>query len=178
MAFTDDFNRANASTLGSPWVDLLGPFGISSNQAGVTTSGPSLSVVPGGANDIIRVTVSHLDTGGSDSGLVFRAADDTHHWRFTISSSAVKLTKVNGSSTDVWSDTWAGADGDELEVDLSDGASIKVSANATLLHTETDSFNDTEDQHGLYDASGFPLFDDFSLTSPPAANTGGMFFSC
>jgi RHS repeat-associated protein len=64
--FTDDFNRANSSTLGSNWLTELGTMQVSSNKALATAAGTNLAVYTGG--DVADVDVSADMTVPATSG--------------------------------------------------------------------------------------------------------------
>ena len=102
--FSDDFNRADASTLGSQWTQVYGSFGIRNNQASNLFGGSNIAVAPqaSGASQIEADLTSTNNNFGPRLGIVFGYKDNLNYYaayRQAGGTSAIGLVKVvNGKS--------------------------------------------------------------------------------
>src|SRR5262249_53324076 len=104
--FADNFNRADAPTLGScpvtpggtpkPWVQQSGTMGIASNQA-VATSGSGLTTLDsGGPNGDLQFTIAALGTGAPRP--MFRGTDASNYLMIQAYGGVYYLFQVAGGS--------------------------------------------------------------------------------
>jgi hypothetical protein len=71
QSFFDDFNRADAGTLGSNWTNQAGSLGIATNRAISSGGGVNQATVNGISNALGTYTISvDADTGGAAGGYV------------------------------------------------------------------------------------------------------------
>lgn len=172
--FSDNFNRANAATLGStsgesrPW------------QVGATTGTPTWSIVSDQAmltasatgnavawveaylaDGTLQVTVP---TAGAahGAGVVFRVTDGINYYYLARATSAdfhyALWKRVAGTATQIGAtSTVTITSGDVIQVVLA-GSSIVVKVNGTTLFTVTDTTFLTATKHGLY-ATGSTALD-------------------
>lgn len=182
----DDFTRSDSTTnLGSAspggaWTQDNGTWGISSNQAYISSgSGASIATIDASESDVdIRVKVS-ASAGGGNAGLVFRYSDANNYWRafWDGSSGNIFLQKVvSGSGTTFVNTGVTGgfAAGDQIRV-LASGSSIKLYHEGDRYGTVTDSHNSTATKHGLWINQATPTnwrLDDFRCQGLPATPTG------
>lgn len=102
--FTDDFNRADASTLGSSWTIHSGTFGISSNKAVPLTQG-SLEGYWGMATvldpaPVQDVTVDLASSGTVNVGIAFGVVDanNYYYWHQQLGIGGGYFRKVVGGN--------------------------------------------------------------------------------
>jgi hypothetical protein len=176
---TDDFNRSNADTLGSPWSahgDAV--WGIRSNQAALV-SGTSRCVATrrdvASGNVNIKVKVTEVDSAGVR--IVFRSNSAGTSFVEAFYSVAGAYTVINtvvsGTETAVSDFTFPGSsvqNGDIIEVNA-DGADIDLyrtrGGTRTLINgTGSSSHNSTEIGHGICSVANTALrYDDFEVTA-------------
>lgn len=197
MTFSDDFNRANAATLGSPWVvaDLDYPldgsgstWSIDTNRAycsAVTEVGNRGSVyIDGGSPDgTLEVTWATVGPVTDATGLAFRIdfADLTwpHQSYYLATRSALRYVPASGVGG--WSTSYTTnvtTAGDVLTVVLN-GGDIEVKLNGTTVAHEDGTFRDTSHNltsqlHGMFQvvtSDSVTRYDDFSWT-PVTTPTG------
>lgn len=115
VTFSDNFNRADSSTVGNGWVEVSGDFSISSNQLTSTLVDNSIitqdSTLPTYADYYVSATVYPLFGADSDGfeGIIARYTDSTHFYylswgRGSITSGLVLNVKNGASDTVIGSD--------------------------------------------------------------------------
>lgn len=145
--FSDDFNRAGGSGLGSPWVDVAGAWDISFNKAHLVTTdgaGYDQAIVTLGADGTFSVDMQ-LDS--VLSGIVFRQSDTNNFWVFLINGAGTVLRKIVAgvpSTVGTGSSNSAGT----LSV-ICSGSSIDCQFGGVSEITTTDSFNAAATGGGL-----------------------------
>ena len=81
FSFTDDFNRADSSDLGSNWTLQVGTIGVSGNQAASNTSLANYATVNGYTGDYVSTTVSvdvyDINQGQAYVALMFGIENDS-----------------------------------------------------------------------------------------------------
>ncbi|MDN4525313.1 chitobiase/beta-hexosaminidase C-terminal domain-containing protein [Fictibacillus fluitans] len=160
---SDDFNRADASVLGSAttgqaWNVTAGTWGISGNQ--MTTPGANAAAwVDAGTSN---VKVSAILQAAADSGLLLRFKNDNNYFRIVrVASSVYFQKKVDGTMNTVQIISSSLAVGDKLSV-VANGPAIEVFKNDVSIFTTTDaSFLDST-KHGIT-ALNASKFDDFKI---------------
>ncbi len=140
VLWSDDFNRADADTLGTGWTTSGGTVGIRSNAAGVlsTTGGTAYAIRGGAADGVFKATVSVPGTGGPY--LVARyatgvAADSLVVRRNTAGNWALQK-RVSGTATYVHESTTPVAAGDKITLTLN-GTTVALAVNGTQLWSGT-----------------------------------------
>jgi hypothetical protein len=176
---TDDFNRSNADTLGSPWlVTTAGDYGIRSNQAAPLNGTGRVNcwrrdVTSGNAN--VKVTLK--TTGAGNARVIFRANAAGTSYMEAVFAAAGAYTLINqysgGTETQVGDFYFPGtafqAD-DILEVNC-DGSDLQLwrtrSGTRTRVNAATtSSFNSTEYGYGFGVVNDTNArFDDFEVTA-------------
>lgn len=144
---TDDFNRANAGTLGANWVANTGAWGIVSNQASAT-SDDSLSSYDGGvswpANQWSQATMkANIGTAlNSAHGMAVRcstlATVDTGYVSYCSTAGTQLYLAVAGSFTSLGTETgnvWAANDVSYLEAQ---STTVLAKRNGTTALSATD----------------------------------------
>jgi len=164
--FADDFNRADAGTLGStsaeakPWT-IYGTgaaWSITANQAGLTalTGSSAVAYVDAQKTDgILRATLAAVGAGKA-TGLAFRGSDLTNQFYLSReSSTALKWSlfkRVAGTVTNLGNSGVLIAAGDQLAVTLA-GSNISVSINGVQAIAATDAAHAANKLHGLFGSS-------------------------
>jgi lysophospholipase L1-like esterase len=125
--FADNFNRADAPTLGScpvtpggtpqPWVQQSGNIGIASNQAVATSASGLATLDCGGPNGDLQFTIAALGTGAPRP--MFRGTDANNYLMIQASGGVYYLFQVAGGSPGHY-DVIPGtpANGDVIKVSL------------------------------------------------------------
>lgn len=140
----DSFNRANnTASLGNDetgriWTAHTGTWGINGNQAYVSAgSGDSHATIDSGIKSfLVEVTLATIDT---ESGLVFRYADENNWFRFVVSGGAFYLQKkIAGALTTLSSFTQTPGNGDILKIIVNKNDTIQAFRNNVLKATITD----------------------------------------
>jgi hypothetical protein len=175
---TDNFDRDNAETLGSPWLNHGSTWGIRSNAAAlIANNGLSIATRRDVAAANVTVKFKVTVIGSGNTRVVVRANAAGTHWIecvFAAAGSYVTVNEVtNGSGTTV-----GGFPG--LPNSLQAGETIEVAANGStielyrtttggtraLIHTVTSTFNQTEVGVGFGCFNDTAVrFDDFEATA-------------
>lgn len=169
-SFSDNYNRADAATLGPAYAYQIG-FSIVSGTALVASSGFGVAVFDAGAPDVtITTTLGQINPGGgSGAGIYLRYTDANNYTRLThrgppqyqryVAGSIAAQVNLTGLGTPVTGDT--------MTV-VASGTSFIVKKNGTTTDTFTDAGNtSTATKHGIYagpSAFGPDSFDDLSIT--------------
>jgi len=137
---SDNFNRANAGTLGANWIANIGNWGIVSNQASMTTD-DSLSCYDGGItwpNDqwsqCTTITPSAVINGGPGPTVRTAASGDTAYGMWAGSSGGISIQLANAGSFSTLSST-AGTtvtSGDVIYIEVQ-GTNIVAKKNASTI---------------------------------------------
>lgn len=176
FGFSDDFARADASTLGAtvsgkPW--LVEPAatvqGITTQQAWVARSGalgPTYGALEANVSDGTVEVEIIAHTGGA-TGLALRVADISNYLRFTRSSTQWRLEKtIAGALTVVWS---VGAAAPVAPIKLKAvmaGTAIQLYADGVLLNTLTVAELVGNTKHGIYNSGDANTrFDNIKFTA-------------
>jgi hypothetical protein len=159
VVYSDNFDRADATTLGSDWSLVANNFGISGNQTynkgGVNGTTQALAVKETSRADDIKVSVDVISnlTANYPSqvgiGAVFRYQDSNNYWSYGINNGKFALVKVQGGTSTVYpmitnSLTFPIT----LTVELR-GSAIYCSGNGTDIYTIQDSGLQTATKHGF-----------------------------
>lgn len=175
MSVLDTFNRADSATsLGTTsdgttvWTDLVGTWGILSNQAYLAANATdALTVIDAGTADGTVSVVCRTTVG--NQGIAFRVVDASNYWRavFVTANSIYVQQCVAGVLTNMGGTpmTQALADGDVLSVVLS-GTSIVVQLNGVTKVSITDATFQTATKVGLCQSVGGDpsyKYDDFTV---------------
>ena len=160
-SYSDDFNRANAATLGANWTEYNVEHEIVSNQAEPTTAGTAGSFYASLlATDDHYSQATLANIAGTSLGVAARAssigtADSStgalYLWRYNGSNSTGLLKKPASSSTytaigTAYSATLA--NGDVLKIEVN-GSTIKGYVNGVERASVTDTDNATGKQAGF-----------------------------
>lgn len=155
--WADDFNRANATTLGEPYSDPTAAWGISSNQAYIHTDRSTrmafyLDIEDGDID--VRCSV----TPGQTCGLIVRSNGTTYENEIVVdlngAGNYIGIAKFNNWSwswVDGASVTWT--PGDTMRVRC-EGSSVKLFQNDTELLDLTLSDHQAQTRIGFYVDSG------------------------
>lgn len=145
MAITDDFNRANAGTLGANWTDTVPGMGIVNNRAranGATSY--NFSYYSGSAwdgNHTSQVTLSAVIGNMAGPTVRQQAGSDTCYMLFCFPYlNTVQLYKnIAGTKTMLVDYGVGSADGDVMKLEVS-GTTLKAYKNTVQIGTDyTDS---------------------------------------
>jgi hypothetical protein len=170
--FSDDFNRANSSNLGSDWTENVGDAAITSNKLTITTAAANLTynTNPTTKDQYAKITLSTEDNNNQIR--LRNDATETTHYRYNFrgnNSDTVMLRVLSGSGTLVSSQgghTYANGDTISAEVETTDASTVVI---RTFINgSEHDSYSDTDanriDSNGsvtLNFASTSVVLDDF-----------------
>jgi len=165
--FVDDFNRADASVLGTTsfgakaWATFAGTvaapttatWNILSGKAYTSVSqADACAIITSASTDgTLELVISTQSTGYGDSGLVFRYVDQDNFWLLWADKTSGKykvMKKSGGTFTTVFTSTVSLADGDVLRVVLA-GNVITSFINGVQIHTVTDAAFNTSVKHGM-----------------------------
>lgn len=164
LRWSDDFNRANVTPLGTTsvgskaWVESSAWQVIGNQAASTAASGVRYATVDDGlADGTLR---AKLTAQGADhvGGIVFRYVDVNNQIVLAARVSASDfhyriIKRVAGTLTQVAVLPNLSADGDELEVTMS-GTTIMVKINGAIAWSGTITEHATATKHGLYHGSG------------------------
>lgn len=175
----DNFNRSNRTLDGDTasdgihvWSDKGGGWNILSNQADTGAGTTNHMVINPGCSDAdIGVTIAAIVGTTTGEGVVFRWGATTDYWFAWLSTTTLGLSKrVAGTPALVTSAAISGGAGDSIRVHAV-GDQISVyhtpsgGAESLVLGPVTDSFNQTETEHGCWNAGGSSVkLDNFVLT--------------
>ncbi len=178
--FNDDFNRADASTLGSNWVTMSGKLDIRivTNQAagpsGTSTDGVAYlagSAGTFGADQSAEATVSGMSGGANYCGVGVRMGASTGYVFITDGVSGITDTEIGKYVGGVYSAltgvTTTVADGDVIKISVSGTSTAVLTAykNGVVVGTYSDSSSPhTSGQPGLDSYGSAARFDNFSAT--------------
>ena len=183
---TDNFNRADSSTLGTPsdagsdWVaqTASNAWGIVSNTARENGgANQSTAVLESSVADV--QVQSTLTVISGDSGLVARSVNDSNYILLAIRNAGTNrmqiFKRVAGSFTSLATYTTAVSAGVPFRLDTDSADLLAGYENGTLRLSATDTAGSTNTQHGmrngaLTDTTG--RWDDFSITEIGGAGGG------
>jgi hypothetical protein len=175
---SDDFNRANSATLGTPsdggtaWVQLAvfsaNTVGITGNQAARgdgATGAPLYAVLESSLTDVtIQFTASAVV--GATPSFVARASnkDNLVLCQYAGTGNFEHYHIVGGTFSSVLdSVAFTPSSGDILTLTIS-GNNYTMKRNGTTVFTFTDSTNTTNTKHGIALGNAGTRIDDFSIT--------------
>lgn len=177
---SDDFNRANSGTLGTPsdggsnWVDGGGTGSISSNEfLGInifawTAAYLEASVTAG----VISATVKAL----GNSGLVLRYVDGNNFWFANVYSTGLSVYKRVAGVNTLYGSSYSGtiSVNDVIAFEVTSGDVWTVKQNGTLRINPgtSDTQHNTATKVGLVNYSGSARYDDLSFTE--SGGGGGL----
>ena len=183
----DDFNRANAATLGANWTADVGTWGIETNLANLQSATANAIARYTGSTTKAqnRLVVDLVTVTGMDAGLMFRRTANDTFWRMVlIETGGVRYVRLiardGGSDTQVaeqrFSSTtpvnWADGDTVELAVDLYAGGGMVCTVNGCPMFSRVDSFNESATGHGLYSNNDLlARFNNFELAESGGSGT-------
>jgi hypothetical protein len=172
---TDNFNRADSGTLGTPsdagsdWALANGTFAISSNKASGGGAANEVAYLESSVADVdAQVTLpSMVVDGDNGGGVVARLADNDNYllMQASVGNGWDLYKKVSGSFTLVVSASGTPADGDVLKLTCN-GNSVSMYVNGVqkgATQTVTEGASNTK--HGIRSHNGNIKFDDFSITA-------------
>jgi hypothetical protein len=176
LPFNDNFNRADAPALGSPWAERVGAIGVSGQQALAQAAGASVATLLGiSAADVsVQAAVSvGSGTAARSPGLVARygGPGDTNFY-------AGFLTYNPGGSltADIWrsvSGSWShlasapvGSSSGTLRFDVQ-GTSLSLYLNGALAASATDGMITAAGSLGLRGYGAGVSWDDFAASALP-----------
>lgn len=180
FGFSDNFNRADAATLGltsgesKAWLaeGTTPVWSIVGNRAGMTASGGASSMATvdaATADGVLQATLAVSGTAKT-TGLAFRVQDYLNGYYLSReNASSLKYTlyrRVASTATAVSVSSKLIADGDVVRVELS-GSSIIVKVNDVQIITATDTQWNTKTRHGFFGSSSelTAKWDDISFTA-------------
>lgn len=162
-ATADNFNRANALTLGStptgghPWTvyspDSAAVYGIDSNQAYLQTQSGNeghATFDDALADFTMTITVAHDVASGT--GVLFRYADTANYWLIFDNAGTWNVDYCQAGSFHAVGTAGPAASGDILRIDCR-GTSISLAVNGTTTFTTTSSLFATATKKGLWTGS-------------------------
>ena len=175
----DNFDRANnattlgTSTSGHSWVaHNSSVWGVTGNQAYYVSGGTAnltYATIESGVSDgVVSVTLSTITA--SQEGICFRFTSAQNTWVLypdPTNSRYVMFKNVGGAQTIMWTGGPAPANGDVVDVLLSD-SDITPRINGVLYPTVTDGSHLTATSHGLFNlnASGaLGRYNNFSVAA-------------
>lgn len=175
-AFTDDFNRADSSSLGAGWVEVSGDWSIISNRLSSGSAGGTIILRAAGAmasNDHYAQVTIAITTAASQ-GVWCRGnanISSGYLWR-NDGTSWDLFSVVGGSFSVIGSFAGAAANGDVAKVEAV-GSTIKGFVNGAERVSVTDTAVTTGTSVGLRSESTSALrFDDFAAADVVTGVTG------
>jgi len=176
--FTDDFNRANSTDLGSGWAEVSGDWSVVSNQLSPGAAGGTIILRAAGAMDSndnsAQVTIAA--TAAVSQGVWCRGNSNISQgylWRNNGTSWDL-FQVVGGSFTNIGTYTAAAATGDVAKVQAV-GSTIKGFVNGVQRVSVTDTGVTTGTSVGIRgESSGSLRYDDFSAADVTAGATLGI----
>jgi len=181
--YTDNFNRADSTNLGSNWTELTDDWSIKSNQLapGISSTGVVLYNQPLDTSDNYGQIVITNGTAGSMG--VFARSDvggnNFYLWR-SDGTQWNLFYNVGGAFTSIGSYVAPLVNGDVARIECN-GSTIKGFVNGVERVSVTDTQITTGQYTGLRcSASSTALFDDFQASDvggAPAPTDTGAFFS-
>ncbi|MFI5985057.1 hypothetical protein ACIBEA_29850 [Streptomyces sp. NPDC051555] len=174
-AFTDDFNRADSSTLGAGWVEVSGDWSIVSNQLSPGAAGGTIILRAAGAmssdDNFAQFTIAA--TAAASQGIWCRGNSNIssgYLWRNNGTSWDL-FSVVGGSFTVIGSYAAAAASGDVAKIQAV-GSTIKGYVGGVQRVSVTDTSVTTGTSVGIRSESAAALkFDDFSAGDVTAGAT-------
>lgn len=170
--FTDDFNRANAASLGADWTDVNGGWSISSNQATPDTASDCFSVVTGAgwtggaATTDQYCQVKLVSIGTREAGPICRASSSAmtgYLWSVstTGASATHQLQRAVAGVFTALSPTasFTVAANDVIRVEAQ-GTTIRAVQNGVTKITVTSESSISAGRPGLYAFRTSPIVDD------------------
>lgn len=175
--FTDDFNRANSSSLGAGWVEVSGDWSIVSNQLAPGTSGATIvlraATAMATSDNYAQVTIAA--TTALSQGVWCRGNSDlTSGYLWRNNGTNWTLFSVAGETfTSIGSFSAAAAPGDVAKIQAV-GSTIKGFVNGVQRVSVTDTSVATGTSVGIRsDSTSFIRFDDFAAGDVTAGVTLG-----
>lgn len=164
--FTDDFNRADSSSLGAGWVEVSGDWSIVSNQLSPGNTGGTIILRAAGAmatnDNYAQITIAA--TTAASQGVWCRGnANITSGYLFRNDGTTwVLFSVVGGSFTQIGSFSAAAVPGDVAKVQAN-GSTIKCFTNGVERISVTDTAVTTGTSVGVRSESTSSLrYDDFT----------------
>jgi hypothetical protein len=175
-SFTDDFNRADSSTLGAGWVEVSGDWSIVSSRLSAGAAGGTIILRAAGAmassDHYAQVTIA--TTAAVSHGVWCRGnanISQGYLWR-NDGSSWNLFAVVGGSFTSIGSFAGAAVNGDVAKVQAV-GSTITAYVNGVQRVSVVDTNVPTGTSVGLRSESAGALrFDDFAAADIVAGSTG------
>lgn len=174
--FTDDFNRADSTSLGAGWVEVSGDWSIVTNRLSAGAAGGTIILRAAGAmatsDHYAQVTIA--TTAAASHGVWCRGnanISQGYLWR-NDGSSWNLFSVVGGSFTSIGSFAGAAVNGDIAKIQAV-GSTIKGYVNGVQRVSVTDTAVTTGTSVGLRSESVAALrFDDFSAADVTSGTTG------
>ena len=172
---SDEFTRANASSLGGNWTAVAGTWGIDTNQADLQSATANAHARYTGttlkAN--LKLQVQLITATSMDAGLIFRWQDSSNYWvarvmddsgvRYirlfqNVAATLTRMMEFRASGTSL---NWTDGDTVELSVDLKNDL-IEIAVKGCSILLREDTYLASETDHGIYsDSDQNTRFDDF-----------------
>ncbi len=166
MNFSDDFIRADAATLGAPWINELGTYGIDTNRATAKTWAaipwfPSVvaafGVVDVGNSDGSCIMRTSVTTNPNSAGPIVRYVDNNNF--VGMSPQDGNIFEVHGGISTSLGIPFSSSGGDILTLTVI-GAALSAFVNGILVGTATLLYDLTGTKTGIYGyetSSGVPF---------------------
>jgi hypothetical protein len=181
---TDDFDRANAATLGANWSEDAGTWGIASNLADLQSATANAHAHYTGTafTKNHKVLVDVVTAASMEAGIIFRWSDTSNYLSVrlmdvagtkylrlfkTVAGSETQIAEILARSTGFVN--WTDGDTVEIGVDLyNDLMGVHYNGRNVIAVTET--FNNTAIHYGLFsDSDTASRFDNFKVLSSGGA---------
>lgn len=167
ISYTDNFDRANASTLGTDWTLAYGTgtSAIENNTAKVITGASQTAYFlheMGTTNGDFQVKIINPV---NSQRFIFRYGGSSNVGMLLVNSDMTYKLLVNGGAwqTSIPSGTATAQNGDVMKIHL-DGSNIQLYKNETSIYSGTMTSVPTGTQYGLGMYNGTAYFDDVSFT--------------
>lgn len=163
---SDNFNRADSASLGSPWVDNAAQSGcrITSNTARGGGGGSFTSAYYGGAassaDQFSEATIAVLANGDNAVAVRHHTSNDQYYMVYNQGSGGINIFLRNGSYTNLGSVGGTIAVGDVIRAEIS-GSTITAKQNGVTLGSKSDGTL-TTGQPGIVTFNNNAGWDDWS----------------
>jgi hypothetical protein len=161
---TEDFNGADATSLGGAWTDVQGSIGRNTNQGYIGVAGAGYTISRQEASTAeVRVQFT-VKVHATEEAIIFRLQDASNHWSATNFSGNLTLFKrVAGTYSSVASGAHTTAANDVLVL-VTQGDSIRFLANGTIkASANSQTHTNTATKHGIGLSGATARVDDFRL---------------
>jgi len=163
VVLTDNFNRANSTSIGAAWQEMAGDWSIDTNalRAPVGTGNHVKHLTPLSTNDQYAQTA--LAAGNGAPGLILRYTDANNYLFGLAGTGAYQIHKMLSGATTLLA-TLATSPSYPMTLRFeAEGTALRLYRNGSLVLSTTDATVPAANYVGLRNGAGgtFAIFDDF-----------------